>query len=77
LKSIEEFIMNKAFNKKTIVNCMAYIDVDSFLREIRNSWTEKNKINLIESICYTFDDSSTFKKLRKIIDRRERFLLDY
>jgi hypothetical protein len=58
---------------KHAVNCNAYIDTDSFIEEIRDDWSEEDKLKFIECICDTFDNTSAFKKLRKIVDKMEEF----
>lgn len=54
---------------KTEICALATVDLDSLLEEMRESFTDKEKIDFITDIIHGFDDEDSFEKLIKRINR--------
>lgn len=55
-------------NMKTEICALATVDLDSLLEEMRESFTDKEKIDFIIDIINGFDDEDSFEKLIKRIN---------
>ena len=55
---------------KTAVNCFATVDLDSVLEEIHDSWSDKDRYELVRDLCYGFEDpEAAYKKLKRLFSR--------